>query len=154
MSIASTTRFCEVVHNPCVGIKHDQAHNPETLAGRLQIALDLRDVNPNKVEIATGISRQTLYAVLNGKTDHFLHETLVVVCDYLGVRPTWLADGELPMYPPPVLSEEEVELISSFRAMSASHRRDLADIAQRWAGEDDPNHTADRGEFGPRPTRQ
>jgi predicted XRE-type DNA-binding protein len=106
------------------------------LVGRLKQAMRLRDMNPNRIEIATGIKRQTLYAVLRGQTQNFSWPKLVQLSECLGVRPEWLADGGLPMYPPPTLDDDEIQLIQDYRDMAESHQKDLAEIARRWAQED------------------
>lgn len=107
-----------------------------TLAGRLKEALRLNGTNPNQVEVKTGIARQTLYAILRGQTQTLSWPILVQLCAHLGVRPEWMAEGKLPMYPTPALDDEEIQLIHDYREMSMGHRRDLIDIARRWADED------------------
>jgi transcriptional regulator with XRE-family HTH domain len=113
--------------------------DPGTLQGRLQLAMYLKDrkMNANKLALATGLSRQAIRLVLKGVTQKLLWETAVIYATELGVRPRWLQDGELPMYPAPELKDdEEIRLIDDFRHMSLSHQRDLAEIARRWAEED------------------
>lgn len=109
-----------------------------TLAGRLALAMELRGkTNPSQIETATGITRQALYRVLDGKTEKLTWVILVKLADHLGVRPEWLQDGVLPMHKVPELKDdEEIRLIDDFRHMSPHHQRDLADIARRWAEED------------------
>ena len=107
------------------------------LAGRLQLAMELRRKNPNQIANATGVTRQTLYAVLGGRTKNFSYPVLSAVAKELNIRAEWLARGELPMLPVKTLKDdEEIQLIENFRRMSPLHARDLADIAQRWAEED------------------
>lgn len=108
----------------------------EGLVGRLKQAMRLRDMNPNRIEVMTGIKRQTLYAALKGQTQNFSWPKLVQLSECLGVRPEWLAEGALPMYPPPILDDGEIQLIQDYRDMSESHQKDLVEIARRWASED------------------
>jgi hypothetical protein len=112
--------------------------DPGTLAGRLRLAMEAKNrMNANQLAIATGFTRQQVGKVLNGVTKKLLWDTAVIYAGVLGIRPDWLQDGELPMYPIPRLkSDEEIRLIEDFRHMSPSHQRDLAEIAQRWAEED------------------
>lgn len=158
MSIPFGTPRNRVVHNRGMGaktVKSDASHIEDhdvSLASRLKRALTLRGTNPNRVEIATGITRQTLYAVLNGQTENISRPILVKLCDHLGVRPEWMADGELPMNPAPALNDEEIQLIEDFKHMSPSHQRDLCEIASRWAEEDDV--TPSRSRPYPRPPRR
>lgn len=146
----------EVLHNCRMRdepAQKDAAKLLETLADRLRYAMDLRKTNPNQIELATGIARQTLYAVLKGDTENFTWVKLTAVSGHLGVRSEWLARGEWPMYPMPSLEEGEIQLIYDFRHLSPGHQRDLADIAHRWAEEDDDD--APKGaSFRPRPRSQ
>lgn len=122
-----------------MGKKSDTAHIDSvdaTLAARLRKAMTLKAVNANQVEIATGITRQAIYLMLKGTTEKPSWPVLVKLCEYLGVRPEWLADGELPMYPAPVLDDDEIQLIEDYRTMSRPHQKDIRDIATRWAEED------------------
>jgi hypothetical protein len=141
MSIAFTTGKRGVRHTRKVGIKQikPHAHDSElkTLSERLRFAIVQRGTNPNRIERTTGITRQTLYAALQGKTKAFEWPTLETISSHLGVSPDWLAEGRLPMHPAPELKEDdEIQLVYDFRAMSDTHRRDLAEIASRWAEED------------------
>jgi hypothetical protein len=143
------TGASKVIHNPRVGKKQVVAHESTetTLAERLQAAMSLRGIptNPNKIETATGITRQTLYAVRDGKTQKLLWETCVKLAAYLGVRPEWLNDGELPMHPVPKLEDDdEIQLIEHYRHLSPSHQKDIRAIAERWAEEDDPHPSKTR----------
>jgi hypothetical protein len=109
-----------------------------TLAARLRFAMDRKKTNANRIEIETGeISRQAVGFMLDGTTTKPTWDKLVLLSAYLGVRTEWLAQGEGAMFPTPQLKDEEIELIEHFRAMSNSHRKDLQDIAERWADEDD-----------------
>jgi transcriptional regulator with XRE-family HTH domain len=135
-----TTSVKAILHNR--GMKNEAppkelAKLLETLADRLRYAMDFRKTNPNQIEVATGIKRQTLYAVLKGETENFTWVKLIALSEHLGVRTEWLARGEWPMYPMPTLEESEVQLVHDFRQLSPGHQRDLADIAHRWAEEDD-----------------
>lgn len=145
-----------VIHNEpndlrtsCMGAK-SKGPPPDadtgTLSGRLKLAMYLKgDTNPSQIETAIGIPRQTLYAALSGKTEKFTWDILMPLSDHLGVRHKWLQDGELPMYPSPQLSDpEEIQLVDNYRHMSPSHQRDLAEIARRWADEDDPDDNPTR----------
>lgn len=118
-------------------IAHKAGTDLSTLSGRLAFALLGKDSNPNQVETATGVKRQTLYAVLAGRTQILTWDVLTKIAENLGVRPEWLQEGQMPIHPVPELrDEEEIQLIYDFREMSHYHRRDLADIAKRWAEED------------------
>lgn len=132
---------------PLTGQQGPHAHMaPElsTFAARLQHAMDRKKTNANRIEVETGdITRQSIGFMLSGKTAKPTWDKLVLLANHLGVRPHWLADGEGPMLPTPELKDEEIELIEHFRHMSATHRKDLCDIAERWADEDDD---------GPRPS--
>lgn len=151
-----TTGGCEVIHNPAMKIKKDDAHDwPEdTLAQRMAKAIKLKDTNPNQIEQATGITRQTFYAVLSGETQNLSGPVLVKSCEYLGVRHKWMADGELPMYPTPKLEEHELQLIEHYRHLSEAHQKDLRDIAERWSEEDDPRSGRTFAAGRPRPRHQ
>lgn len=128
------------MHNPRMGksaVESKTEGNLSTLAGRLAFALTQKDSNPNKVETAVGVKRQTLYAVLAGRTQILTWDVLTKIADNLGVRPEWLQEGQMPIHPVPELKEEEeIQLIYDFREMSVYHKRDLAEIAKRWAEED------------------
>lgn len=76
-----------------------------TLKKRLHNALAFRGTNPNAVEQAIGIKRQTLYAVLKGETSEMKWSTLEKLAAHLEVRVRWLAMGELPVFPAPTLEE-------------------------------------------------
>lgn len=80
--------------------------------------------------------------MLSGRTGKPTWDKLVLLCAFLGVRPEWLADGELPMTPAPLLDDTETELIQAYRRMSAGHQRDAAEILKRWAEEDSENPRA------------
>lgn len=109
-----------------------------TLKGRLELAMELARTNASKIETMLGIKRQTLYRVLSGKTQVMTWDVASRLAEHLGIRAKWLQDGERPMHPVPELKDDdEVQLIESFRHMSPSHQRDLAEIAKRWAEEDD-----------------
>jgi transcriptional regulator with XRE-family HTH domain len=116
----------------------DRTPDLSDLGGRLRHAINLSGSNPNKIEVATGITRQALYAVLQGKTKTLSYPVLRALSKNLGVRPEWLADGRMPMHPAPELKDDdEIALVHAFRAMSLQHQRDLSDIALRWAEEDE-----------------
>lgn len=141
-SIAMTTPAAPLIHNfgmrPSAGTRPDGS---ASFAHRLREALERKGVNPNQIEVELekrGIrfARQTIYAMLSGSTGKPTWDKLVLLCEVLGVRPEWLAEGELPMHPAPVLDDAEIQLIQNFRAMSHPHKRDLADIAERWADGD------------------
>jgi transcriptional regulator with XRE-family HTH domain len=119
-----------------------QAEELSTFAARLAFAIRKRKTNANRIELATGMARQTVYLLLAGKTAKPSWPTLVKLCDHLGVRPEWLAEGDEPMAPNPILDDVEMRLIESYRAMSHSHQKDLRTIADQWANEDDadPRH--------------
>jgi transcriptional regulator with XRE-family HTH domain len=115
------------------------------LSGRLRHSIRQSKSNPNKIEIATGITRQALYAVLQGKTKALSYPVLRALSKHLGVRPEWLADGRMPMHPAPELKDDdEIQLVKDFRGMSLQHQRDLADIAHRWAEEDESRPAGSR----------
>jgi hypothetical protein len=143
MSIAIGAGKSKVIHNAAVGktSSHTVAHDQEaqdTLASRLALAMKLKGVNANQIETATGIPRQAIYAARDGKSLKLMGDTLVKLCEYLGVRPKWLADGELPMHATPSLDQDEVQLIENYRHMSPANQKALRDIAERWSEEDDP----------------
>jgi transcriptional regulator with XRE-family HTH domain len=126
-----------------------------SLSGRLRYALAQRGTNPNRIELSTGIPRQTFYAVLKGQTQNFTYEVLARVSEFLGVRPEWLAKGEMPIHPAPDLKDdEEIQLIYDFRGMSPSHKRDLVEIARKWADDDDEAPSKGRPFHHPKPPRQ
>lgn len=120
-----------------------------TLAGRLALAMELKGrMNANQLAERTGKTRQAVGKVLNGKTQQLYWDTAVEYATELGVRPEWLQKGILPMYPAPELKDdEEIKLIEDFRHMSASHQRDLVEIARRWAEEDDGDDTPTQHPF-------
>lgn len=96
------------------------------------------ELNPNRIEVKTNgaVTRQAIYAMLSGATGKPTWDKLVLLCAQLGVRPEWLAEGELPMHPAPHLDDEEIALVQAFKEMSHAHQRDLTEIARRWAEED------------------
>lgn len=117
-----------------------------TLAARLRFAMDRKRTNANRIEIETGeITRQAVGFMLDGTTTKPTWDKLVLLSAHLGVRTEWLAQGEGAMLPTPQLKDEEIQLIEYYRSMSKLHRKDLCDIAERWADEDDGD--------GPAPTR-
>jgi hypothetical protein len=129
-------------------------HDLSTLDGRLRYAMEERRTNPNQIELSTGIPRQTFYAVLRGQTQAFTYDILARVSKHLGVRPEWLARGDMPIHPAPQLKDdEEIQLIHDFRGMSAQHQRDLAKLARSWAEEDD-GPTPSRPFYPPKSPRQ
>jgi transcriptional regulator with XRE-family HTH domain len=151
MSIAFPIPGAVSSHNPDMPARPRQRvtidHNPDLsdLAGRLRHAINLAGSNPNKIEVSTGITRQALYAVLQGKTKALSYPVLRALSKHLGVRPEWLADGRMPMQPAPELKDDdEIQLVQAFRTMSLQHQRDLADIANRWAEEDESRPAGDR----------
>lgn len=151
MSIAFPIFVLAQSHNPDMPNRQRQRvttdNNPDLsdLAGRLRHAINLAGSNPNRIEVSTGITRQALYAVLQGKTKALSYPVLRALSKHLGVRPEWLADGRMPMHPAPELKDDdEIALVHAFRAMSLQHQRDLADIAQRWAEEDESRPAGDR----------
>lgn len=107
-----------------------------TFAERLQQAIDRKKTNPNQIEVRVGITRQAIYAMLKGTTANPTLPNLSKLCEFLGVRQDWLANGELPMFPAPALDDEEIDLVDSFRQLSPQHQRDIAEIVKRWAEED------------------
>jgi hypothetical protein len=160
MSSALTTAGIRVMHNPRMKKTGGAAQRFEadveaaSLAGRLKFAMSQRGTNPNKIELSTGIPRQTFYAVLRGQTQNFTYEVLTRVAKHLGVRSEWLARGEMPIHPAPTLKDEdEIQLVYDFRGMSPQHQRDLADIARRWADEDGTEPSPSRP-FYPSRTRK
>lgn len=114
----------------------DRAEDLKTLAGRLQYGFDLRGTNANQVAEAIGITRQTFYAVLSGKTKNLSWPYAVKTCAHLGLRPEWLTTGELPMFPLPTLDDAEAQLIQDYRVMSEGHQKDLTALARSWADDD------------------
>lgn len=112
--------------------------------------MDRKGANANRIEVKTGaITRQAIGMMLSGQTGKPSWAKLVLLSTYLGVRPEWLAEGENPMVPAPVLKDEEVTLIEYYRLMSKPHQKDLREIAERWSDEDDDNP----GHQSPQPTR-
>jgi transcriptional regulator with XRE-family HTH domain len=151
MSIAFPIIRDLMSHNPDVPATPRQKVTLESdpdfsdLSGRLRYAIKLAKSNPNQIEIATGITRQALYAVLQGKTKALSYPVLRALSKHLGVRPEWLADGRMPMHPAPELKDDdEIQLVKDFRGMSLQHQRDLADIAHRWAEEDESRPAGSR----------
>ena len=125
------------------------------MAGRLSFVLDQKKTNPNKVELATGIQRQTLYAVIRGQTKTLTYPILKALSKHLGIRSEWLAEGKMPMYPAPELKDDdEIQLVHDFREMSPSHQRDIAEIARRWAEEDGGEPSPSRQFYPRRPPKQ
>jgi transcriptional regulator with XRE-family HTH domain len=148
MSSVIPTPGVKVIHNPANnlitgGMGAIEKPDPGTLRGRLALAIEIRKgMNPNRLADATGMSRQAVYRVLDGKTRKLLWDTAVLYATELGVRPEWLQDGVLPMLPAPVLKDDdEIRLVEDFRHMSPAHQRDLAEIARRWAEEDGDGDT-------------
>jgi hypothetical protein len=142
--------------NSCMGEKKKSAHTDDlsTFAGRLRHAMDRKGANANRIEVKTGaITRQAIGMMLSGQTGKPSWAKLVLLSTYLGVRPEWLAEGESPMFPAPVLKDEEVSLIEHYRAMSRTHQKDLRDIAERWSDEDDGN-PGHHSPHSPRPHRR
>jgi transcriptional regulator with XRE-family HTH domain len=132
-----------------------QEADSSSLAGRLRYAMMQRNTNPNKIELSTGIPRQTFYAVLRGQTQNFTYDVLARVSKYLGVRPEWLARGDMPINPAPQLKDDdEIQLVYDFRGMSPQHQRDLAEIARRWADEDGEHPSPSRPFYPRRPPKQ
>jgi transcriptional regulator with XRE-family HTH domain len=124
MSIAFPIPGAVSSHNPDMPARPRQRvtidHNPDLsdLAGRLRHAINLAGSNPNKIEVSTGITRQALYAVLQGKTKALSYPVLRALSKHLGVRPEWLADGRMPMQPAPELKDDdEIQLVQAFRTM-------------------------------------
>lgn len=159
MSSPLTAVCIRVMHNPRMSKKTtgELGREPDltTLASRLRFAMDQRGTNPNAIESSTGITRQTLYAVLNGATKNFTFDVLERVAAHLGVRHEWLAKGEMPIHPAPELKDDdEIQLVYDFRDMSPSHQRDLADIARRWAEEDGSPQSPTRPFHHPKLPRQ
>jgi transcriptional regulator with XRE-family HTH domain len=151
MSIAFPIIVSPESHNPDMPARQRQPLTEHThpdlsdLAGRLRHAINLARSNPNKIEVGTGITRQALYAVLQGKTKALSYPVLRGLSKHLGVRPEWLADGRMPMHPAPELKDDdEIQLVKDFRLMSLQHQRDLADIAHRWAEEDEDRPAGSR----------
>lgn len=58
------------------------------------------------------------------------------------------------MQPTPILSDKELALVEHFRAMSRSHQKDLCDIAERWADEDDGDPSTGHKSFPQRNHRR
>lgn len=147
MSSVLTTPFASPADNGDMtkkAIAHDD--DLSTLGGRLAFLFRIRKTNPNRIEVSTGITRQAIGLMLKGTTGKPSWPVLVKLSDHLGVRPEWLADGEEPMVRAATVNDDaEARLLRDFREMSAGHKRDLTDIARRWAEEDaDPRPDSPR----------
>lgn len=121
--------------------------------------MERKGVNANQIQVVMAsagyhLPRQTIGNMLRGRTKVPRWDKLVQISAYLGVRPEWLADGVLPMYPVPTLDEAEMALVQSFRALSSQHQRDLCDIAERWAETDDDESRSSATRYQPRPSKQ
>lgn len=137
--------------NSVMAQKKKLAHIEElsTFPGRLRFAMGRKGTNANKIEVKTGaITRQAIGMMLSGQTGKPSWNKLVLLSSYLGVRPEWLAEGETPMVPAPILKDEEVSLIECYRLMSPVHKKDLREIAERWSDENDDDQVP------PQPTSQ
>lgn len=156
MSSPLTTELLRPAHN--VGMGKQLTTSPpddlSTFAGRLAFAIRKKGTNANQIEVKTGMARQTVYLLLQGKSAKPTWPILVKLCDHLGVRPEWLAEGDEPMKPVPKLDEAEVALIESYRALSDAHQKDLRDIADRWASEDDSSPSTRGFSRSPRVPKQ
>lgn len=128
-----------------------------TMAGRLSFAMSRRGpkgTNPNQIEARTGVFRQTLYQILAGVNANLSSPNLVKVCDDLGIRPQWLTDGDEPMIAQPILKEEEIDLVVHYRQLSHTHQKDILDLAEKWAGDDDDGDGNRPGTRSPPPHRR
>lgn len=143
VSTARATRFQGLVHNSRMQSAGGTVHDPEpSFPDRLRSAMERKGVNANQMQVAMAkagyhLPRQTIGNMLRGRTRMPRWDKLVLISSFLGVRPEWLADGVPPMIPTPQLDEAEMQLVLAFRAMSMHHRKDLCDIAERWAESDE-----------------
>lgn len=157
MSTAATAAPATLIHNPAMrGQKHEAE---STFPGRLREAMERKSINANQIQVAMAragfhLPRQTIGNMLRGRTKVPRWDKLVIISAFLGVRPEWLADGVLPMIPTPTLDESELQLVQAFRALSQQHRRDLCDIAERWAETDAEAPGPSRGRYDPRAPKQ
>lgn len=144
MSNTLTTSLAIGRHNAPMK-KDDAPQQPDlsTLSARLTYAMQHNskypNTNPNQIEVATGIKRQTLYFVQIGKTKSFSGPVVAQLCDHLGIRSDWLTKGDEPMNATPPLDEKELALIARFRKLSRAHQVDIQTIAERWSEDDDNN---------------
>jgi len=79
-----------------------------TLADRLALAFDATTHTQAGLARAARVKQPSVWAWMNGETQHIRGLPLLRAAAYLGVNPLWLAAGEGPMRPPnaPLLASE------------------------------------------------
>ena len=112
-----------------------QAVNADTLGKRLALAMSLRQIRAPTLAAKTGVTRQAYYKVLSGGAQSMDTDVAMKTAQVLGVRAEWFINGSLPMFPSPLLSDTESQLIYWYRKLDDQHQKDLRSIAQGWARE-------------------
>ena len=107
----------------------------KTLGSRLSWLRDARKLTQADVAVAIGISR-TFLGGIERDLDAPGRETLMALADYYDVSVEWLVTGKGPMKPgaPAAQTDEEMELLRSFRAMDPDEARVFLIQAKRAAG--------------------
>ncbi len=115
-----------------------------TLADRLKLAMKARGIRSGAALAKLAIvERQTVYYWLNGTTKNIETVTLLRVSEALGVRPEWLLNGALPIYAPPVPTEDEAQIIGFYRRMKSTDQEVFMKMARTLAGDSNEPPTRD-----------
>lgn len=92
------------------GMAKDEKNKPETWNDRLNRILEERGIKPAELARQCHISRASINGWTNGTTNNPRLDNFFAACDFLRLRPRWLALGHKPMEPqkddaPPAYTE-------------------------------------------------
>lgn len=89
-----------------------------SLGTRLRYARKHRKMSQGTLAKGAGITQPSVSELESGETKEITGPTLIAICQVLSVRPEWLVKATGPMEPHPAegLTEDELELLSLYRA--------------------------------------
>lgn len=123
-------------------VTEEQLRKATTFSARLKLALAAKGMEPIGLAKAIGARKQTVYYWLKGTTKNPDSINLGRCAARLGVRSEWLQNGELPMFAPPEVGEEEAQLVGYYAKMDPERRKSLMEIAESMAAKSATKPTA------------
>ena len=107
------------------------AHTPQ-ITNRLADALRASGLTQAELARAVGLTRGSVNAWMQGRSQHIRAEHLFAVADTLGVEARWLATGKGPR-DRQVLSQAAAELIADYQALDDDAKAAVRLLARQIA---------------------
>lgn len=118
---------------PHIEVTDEMLKEATTQGARLKLALAARGITPGTLAKKIQVTRATVHYWFSGSTKKLDSDNLFAAAKILGVRPRWLATGELPMFPKPRMSEAAIALVEFFEHMAEDDRQTLLRTAEKFA---------------------